>query len=318
MSPAAGTTAMRVLVAVVLAFTLPLAGCLSDAPAAASLPTGEPSPQAEPLHPEGTPEFCLSEADSGLEPPFGPRPCDYWDEDFHEYVLYDLDTPVIDVVILPSAGPDAVDAAASRTSVQAWEDGIRAYAAPWFNASFEMNVYMVGKDVPTLDAVQDPEVVVLSTGARGVLGIGAEPKQMACTVIGGGEARFTYPEHRHGDVLVQAADCTGTGFTCFAINAGSTDTMDLYDLIAHEVGHCLGAGHVGDALDFRARYAPVEDIMSYQSNATQVHCVSTMNVRVLEGVYAHLLDQPEATWLPRDSYYAMSPLDYQQVPCPNP
>lgn len=311
----------RLLLALALALAAPLSGCLSGPAASdAEIPSqGEASPQAQSLHPEGTPEFCLSEADSGLEPPFGPRPCDYWDEDFHEYVVYDLDTAVIDVVIIPSAGPDAVEASASRMSVQAWEDGIRAYAAPWFNASFEMNVYMVGQDVPSLDAVQDPEVVVMSSGLFGILGIGAEPKQMGCLILSeGGETRFQYPEHRHGDVLVQASDCTGTGFTCFALNAGGSDLNGLYDLIAHEVGHCLGAGHVGDALDFRARFAPVEDIMSYQSNATQVHCVSTMNVRVLEGVYAHLLDQPEETWLPRNSYYAMSPLDYDQVTCENP
>ncbi len=311
---------MRILLAVALALALPLAGCLSDsqAPPATGQEPQAASPKAQPLHPEGTPEFCVSEQDSGLAPPFE-RPCDYWDEDFHEYVVYDLDTPVIDVVILPSAGPDAVGAAASRMSVQAWEDGIRAYASPWFNASFEMNVYMVGQDVPSLDAVVDPEVVVVSAGVLGIFGIGAEPKQLGCMMLSeGGEARFTYPEHRHGNVLVQAADCTGTGFTCFAINVGGAGLNELYDLIAHEVGHCLGAGHVGDALDFRSRYAPAEDIMSYQSNATQVHCVSSMNVRVLEGVYAHLLDQPEETWLPAGSYYAMSPLDYKQVQCPNP
>jgi hypothetical protein len=311
---------MRLPAALAVALLLPLAGCLSDpaAPPAAGEEPTQPPVQAEPLHPEGTPEFCESESDSGLAPPFD-RPCDFWDEDFHEYVVYDLDTTVIDVVILPSAGPDAVGSAASRMSVQAWEDGIRAYAAPWFNASFEMNVYMVGQDVPSLDAVVDPEVVVLSTGLLGIFGIGAEPKQMLCQSIGeGGEALRVYPEHRHGDVLVQAADCTGAGFVCYAINVGGTDLNALYDLIAHEVGHCLGAGHVGDALDFRARYAPVEDIMSYQNDPAQVHCVSTLNVRVLEGVYAHLLDQPEETWLPAGSFLPMSPLDYEQVECPNP
>lgn len=311
---------MKALVAIALALALPLAGCLSDPsdPPAAEQEPAQPSTPAQPLHPEGTPEFCESEADSGLAPPFA-RPCDYWDEDYHEYVVYDLDTTVIDVVILPSAGPDAVGSAASRMSVQAWEDGIRAYAQPWFNESFEMNVYMVGQDIPSLDAVQDPEIVVLSTGAEGIFGIGAEPKQMVCSsFVEGGATRHAYPEHRHGDVLVRAADCTGTGFTCYAINVGGSDLNALYDLIAHEVGHCLGVGHVGDALDFRSRYAPVQDIMSYQNDPAQVHCVSTMNVRVLEGVYAHLLDQPEELRLPAGSYYAMSPLDYKQVECPNP
>jgi predicted metalloprotease len=89
-------------------------------------------------------------------------------------------------------------------------------------------------------------------------------------------------------------------------------------VIAHEVGHCLGVGHVGDALDFRARYAPVPDIMSYDFNPEQVGCVSNLNVRTLEGVYAHLLGRPESEWLPRESFNSMDPLDYMQVECANP
>lgn len=301
---------MRSLVAVAVALiVLPLAGCLSSGPEAAAdvTPQGDSPTAPAPLHPEGTPEFCASE-----------DACDFWDEDYHEYVVYDLDTTVLDIVILPSAGMDAVGLAASRRSVEAWEEGIRALAQPWFNASFEMNVYVVGQDIPDLAAVQDPEIVVVSTGVGQdtLLGIGLEPKQIACVLREGPDV---YPVHAHHGMEIRAAsDCTGTGFTCFALNFAGIDQYDLYDLIAHEVGHCLGVGHVGDALDFRSRFAPLEDIMSYQSNSTQVHCVSTMNVRVLEGVYAHLLDQPEEMWLPRGSYYTMSPLDYAQVECANP
>lgn len=310
---------MRTLLSVLAIFVLPLAGCLDGG---ADSPGTEPtSPSSRPpaaLHPEGTPEFCESEEVGIPSGPFASE-CMFWDEEFHEFVVYDLDTTVIDVVIVPSVGPDAVGMAASRRSVEAWEEGIRAYASPWFNASFEMNIFVVGQDIPSLDAIQDPEIVVVSSGSEGLLGIGLEPKQLGCQLIQeGGEAAFEYPVHSHRGVEVRAADCTGTGFTCFALNFGSSDLRDLYDLIAHEVGHCLGVGHVGDALDFRARFAPIEDIMSYQSNATQVHCVSNLNVRVLEGVYAHLLEQPEEMWLPRGSYYAMSPLDYQRTTCANP
>lgn len=294
--------------AVVALLVLPLAGCLSGEDLAADSQPQSPSvPAPPPLHPEGTREFCDDEAS-----------CDYWDDDYHEFVVYDLDTTVLDVVILPPAGPLVEGLAVSRLAVQQWEDGIRAFAAPWFNGSFEVNVYAVGIDVPSLDAVQDPEIVVASTAAEFLIGIGLEPKQIGCILVDGGEAVREYPVHRHPGGEVRAMDCTGTGFTCFALNVGGLGPYGLYDLIAHEVGHCLGAGHVGDALDFRSRYAPVEDIMSYQNNATQVHCVSSLNVRVLEGVYAHLLDQPEEVRLPRGSFYAMSPLDYRQAPCANP
>ncbi|MFA5944197.1 MAG: reprolysin-like metallopeptidase [Candidatus Thermoplasmatota archaeon] len=303
---------MRTLVALLALAILPLAGCLEGSDPAADAEPTAPSPQAPaPIHPEGTPEFCVDE-----------DTCTFWDEDFHEFVVYDLDTTVIDVLIVPPAG-NAVDGiAASQMAVQAWEDGIRAFAAPWFNDSFEMNVYVVGVDVPDASAVQDPEIVVLTASAAPstIVGIGLEPKQLACAVLAdGGDARELYPVHSHDGMSIVAADCTGTGFTCFANNVGAAlDMINLYDLIAHEVGHCLGGGHVGDALDFSARYAPTEDIMSYQNNATQVHCVSNLNVRVLEGVYAHLLEQPEELWLPRGSFYAMSPLDYERTTCANP
>lgn len=253
------------------------------------------------------PQFCADEAS-----------CDFWDDQYHQYVVYDLDTTVIDVLIVPPAGGDGTDQLeASRQAVQAWSDGIEELGQAWFTENFTMNVYAVGVDVPSIDALQDPEIIVISTSAAGLVGIGLEPKQLGCQIIGEGLVE-DYGGHYHDGNWIGAADCTGTGFTCFAINVGAMDTRGLYDLIAHEVGHCLGAGHVGDALDFRARYAPVEDIMSYQDNPEQVHCVSNMNVRNLEGVYAHLLDRPADEWLPRGSYMPFDILDYSQVECDNP
>lgn len=284
-----------------------LAGCIDATPAALDTATDAAAAERRAAFLDGHPEFC--EGEDG---------CDYWDDLYHQYVVYDLDTTVIDVVIVPPAGmttPEQVET--SRLAVQAWSDGIEALGAAWFVENFTMNVYAVGVDVPSLDAVADPEIVVLSTSARGVLGIGLEPKQVGCVLLGE-VPRADLGGHAHAGGYVTAQDCTGLGFTCFAVNLGGADPRGLYDLIAHEVGHCLGAGHVGDALDFRARYAPVEDIMSYQDNPEHVHCVSNMDVRNLEGVYAHLLGRPEEEWLPRGSYMPFDPLDYSQVACENP
>jgi hypothetical protein len=297
---------MRALLVAFLLSVGGLAGCL-NVPAADVGSASADAASADGFSLAGHPEFCESE-----------EACDFWDDEYHQYVVYDLDTTVIDVVIVPPAGmttPDQI--ATSRLAVQAWSDGIEALGQSWFTDAFEMNVYAVGIDIPSIDAVSDPEIIVISTSAQGILGIGLEPKQIGCILLGE-ETLTDYGGHAHRGGYVTASDCTGIGFTCFAINLAGTDPRGLYDLIAHEVGHCLGAGHVGDALDFRARYAPVEDIMSYQDNPEQVHCVSNMNVRNLEGVYAHLLDRPEEEWLPRGSYMAFSPADYMQVACENP
>ncbi|MEK6985454.1 MAG: hypothetical protein AABX89_03605 [Candidatus Thermoplasmatota archaeon] len=315
---------MRSIAVALLLLLALLAGCATKAPAdptaaaepAAAEPVTEEQAFAaqEPAAQEaanngtleGAREFCESADD-----------CTYWDNLYHQYVVYDLDTTTIDVVLVPPVGaPDQI--AAQRLAVQQWADGIEALAAPWFRDAFQVNVYAVGVDIPSIDAVSDPEVVVISTSAVGLVGIGLEPKQLACQIIEGGAMRADYGGHSHDGNEVFAVDCTGTGFVCFALNVGGADAFALYDLVAHEVGHCLGAGHVGDALDFRARYAPVEDIMSYQNNATKVHCVSNMNVRVLEGVYGHLLGRHPDDLLPRGSYFPFPPALYKQAECANP
>ncbi len=310
---------MRSMILVAVLVAAALAGCLGDE-LSNGPDGGDPDAADEQALQEflaDHPEFCESEDDSGLEEPFD-GPCDFWDDEYHEFVVYDLDTVVFDMVVMPPAGastPEHIET--SRMAAQAWRDGILEYAEPWLAEHFEINVYAVGVDIPSVDAIADPDIVVVSTAAVGFAGIGLEPKQLGCQILGE-ETLHEHGGHEHGANRVFAEDCTGIGFTCFAINGGDVETHSLYDLIAHEIGHCLGAGHVGDALDFRARYAPVTDIMSYDFAKEQVNCVSNMNVRTLEGVYAHLLDRPEEEHLPRGSYFHMNPLEYENVACENP
>lgn len=314
---------MRVHLLVLTLVAATLAGCLSgenlqDDPAGSGqddLAKEEARAQELEAFLVDHPEFCVSEQEGGG---LFDAPCDFWDDEYHQFVVYNVDTYEFDMVVLPPAGvtaPDYIET--SRMAAQGWSDGIMEYAEPWFAEHFELNVHAVGVDIPTVDAITDPDIVVISTAAMGLAGIGLEPKQFGCQILGQETVEELWG-HTHGPHQIFAEDCTGIGFTCFAINAGDIDTHSLYDLIAHEIGHCLGIGHVGDALDFRARYAPVTDIMSYDFAKEQVNCVSNMNVRTLEGVLAHLLDRPEEEHLPRGSFYHMNPLDYENVDCTNP
>ncbi len=252
------------------------------------------------------PTFCTMES-----------ACKFWDDMYHERVVYDLDTTVLDIVIVPPFNaPNDQTSAASRLAVQAWADGIQALGAPWLANNLTLNLYVVGEDVPSLAAVEDPEIVVISASVTLTNGIGLEPVQAGCYELGQlVEAELGGHEHDGNRIFAQT--CAETEFTCFAINVGEPDNIALQDLIAHEVGHCLGIGHVGDALDFSARYAPISDIMSYQNDPEHVHCVSSMNVRTLEGVYAHLLDRPKSEWMPAHTYVETNPLDYASVDCEN-
>lgn len=308
---------MRVAILILTAMVLG-AGCVAqsgslDPAAGDASPTGRGSPSSDGstnvLRDE--PQFC-DEEDG----------CMFWDESYHEYVLYNVDTPVLDVLIVPSASANsASDTAVMKAAVEAWGAGVQDLGQSWFADGFVLNVYVLGQDSPPQSALTDPEIVVLAAEYNPfvLLGIGLEPKQTVCSVFGEQTLR-AYPTHAHGGMEVQAADCTGLGFTCFAVNTNFLfgDDVWLYDLVSHEFGHCLGLGHVGDALDFRAKRVPVQDIMSYQHDDSQVHCVSTLNMRVLEALYAPLLGETVPTPLEAGDYYTMAKSAYSHVNCANP
>jgi hypothetical protein len=296
------------------------AGCLdpTGTELADPVPTGEADPAA--TYPfGGMTEFCLDN-----------ETCDFWDLQFHEGAVYEMDSLVLDAVVMPVPGADPAAATmTARMATAAWQN-VTLLAQPWFAESFRLNTYAVGIDVPSADAVSDPEIVVVSEAGQRSTSIGLNAEQLACSVVGGSQALApavpgslatkVYPVHEHDGMAIVAAECVTGGFRCAALNfAGALGgSNSLYDLVAHEVGHCLGASHVGDALDFNARYVPVADIMAYADNPSRVSCPSSLNARVLEGIYAHLAEQPVPDWLEGGGYYAMDPWEYVQVECPLP
>lgn len=290
-----------------------LAGCVQ--------PTADPIDTSSDVIPSGGGPGPVGEEDD--EPVFceSEDECDFYDDDHHEYVLYDVDSVVLDVLIVPSASADhAEDTVVLKAAVDAWAAGIQELGSPWFATNLTINAYVLGKDSPPQEAVSDPEIVVLAAEYNPVLlfGIGLEPKQLGCAVLGQETVR-AYEAHAHDGMRVLASDCSGAGFVCFAVNTNFLNGSPVYlqDLVAHEFGHCLGAGHVGDALDFKAKRVPVQDIMSYQHDDEQVHCVSNLNVRLLEALYAPLLgvevDQPVSA----GDFYVMPRGEYAHVACAN-
>ena len=240
--------------------------------------------------------------------------CDFWDSSYHEYILYEVDTAQVDILVVPPASPFATrDLATVDLALDQWRSGIQQLADPWFAAGFSLDDYTLGVDIPTAEALSDPEILVLTAEYNPVLlfGIGLQTPLGLCVAQ---EEAF----HQHGPWASTMASCETGGQTCLAINTNFLlgGEVQMHDLVAHEVGHCLGIGHVGDALDFSAKTVPLDDIMSYQHDPDQVHCVSTLNVKSLQGVYAGLLGQP-GQLLPGD-YYTMAPSAYAQADCSNP
>jgi hypothetical protein len=296
------------------------AGCLDTSVSDPGPSTPDPDPSPEASYPfGGMTEFCLDN-----------ETCDFWDQQFHEGAVYVLDTLVLEAVVLPVPGADPMASTlTARMATATWQN-VTALAEPWFAQAFQLHTYAVGIDIPTTDAVTDPEIVVVSEAGQRSTSIGLNAEQIACSVFGGSGlaapfvpgslATKVYPVHEHDGMAIFAAECITGGFRCVALNFSGAlgGSHALYDLVAHEVGHCLGASHVGDALDFNARYVPEADIMAYADNPSRVSCPSSLNARVLEGIYAHLADQPVPEWLQAGGYYAMDPWDYVQVDCPLP
>src|SRR5687767_12443049 len=102
--------------------------------------------------------------------------CEFWDANYHEYVLYKVDDTKVDVIVYPPASAYAYrDSTTARLAIQGWEDGIQALGATWFKTGIQINIYVVGQDlVIPADALEDPEISVVISEHNPVLlfGIG--------------------------------------------------------------------------------------------------------------------------------------------------
>jgi len=176
----------------------------------------------------------------------------------------------------------------------------------------------------------DPEIIVISSNPVGGIGIGIDPLDFNSQLLeifgleGAGQGAchdiqnpFDFSQwaalpgfddhHGMNTGTYYEEDCDGAGGNvCFAVNGAIDPTpgMDvdydnpavnlpfgLFNLVAHEVGHCLTLGHVGDALDHTSKNVPTYDIMAYTDDPVgMTKCVSTLDVEVFATWMSQYID----------------------------
>ena len=215
-----------------------------------------------------------------------------------------LDSPQIDVLILaPLSEPERTIRLAQQ-SIDMWEGGIKMLSEDmgldWLAEGLDFHIAVDRIDPAgdnggefTTYPIIDPEIVIV-TGVNpvGSLGIGttAPVRFTGCHGISNPfdleawEALPGYDSHHEDRGGIYTEDCDGGGGDiCYAVNT-TTDTsvvgggFSMFDLISHEVGHCLSVGHVGDGAEGGWGGLPPDDIMAYDEGVDGAKCVSTLNV----------------------------------------
>lgn len=219
-----------------------------------------------------------------------------------------LDSPKIDVVVAAPVSPTVErDLRVMTQSVEMWAGGIDYLAdemdMPWLrDVEFRISSQVLEGEIEDVNLV-DPEIVVLATNPVGGIGIGIDPVSFVgelgildgegapCTGIPepldfGSWLELEGFDQHHDRSGTYVEDCGGAGGNvCFAVNGaidpvpGTTDVFGLFDLVSHEVGHCLTVGHVGDGAEGSWGVVPTNDIMSYSEDPPGMSkCVSTLDV----------------------------------------
>lgn len=288
-----------------------------------------------------------------------------------------LDSPVIDVLLVVPASPYAErDLRAMHQVVDMYDAGIKYIADQegmgWLAHGLEFHVTPMVLDPATGTGgefttypIVDPEIVVfrgnpffVPVGLGAILGIGIDP--LAGIVEGpchGIQNPFDFEywenldgfdSHHDGRSGTYTEDCDGAGGNvCFSVNGGLEPLpgadlfgINVFDLVAHEIGHCLRLGHVGDAgTEFSATNAPLADIMSYAERSFR-KCVSSLDVETFAVAMSPFLDvngdgevsapdqvyyndhighqgSPFQVQHPDDHYYASSTGDAKDCPQPD-
>ncbi|MCW2680595.1 MAG: hypothetical protein JWM62_1996 [Frankiales bacterium] len=171
--------------------------------------------------------------------------------------------------------------------------------------------------------IVDPEIVVVASNPVGGIGIGIDPVDFTDDIAKAGFGTSTggqglchgipnladvedwqalpgFDSHHEAREGVYNEDCGGSGGNiCFAVNGAidptpgpAEDLFSLFDLVSHEVGHCLSIGHVGDGAEGSWGGLASNDIMAYDTDPVAANkCVSSLDVEAIATRMSRYLDR---------------------------
>ena len=161
--------------------------------------------------------------------------------------------------------------AALTQAIADWQKAIRTFGSRSLR-QLKLNVYVLGRDVPPLSALQRPEIL------------------------------FTWDETK----LTILGVSTRTGDTpCVVSNSmlalNSFSAPDMYNIAGHEFGHCLGIDHATGSRGIQRDilFATYNQPIGHEGN--ELRCMSNLNVRTLELVYDGR-DSPASASIPASEY----------------
>lgn len=234
-------------------------------------------------------------------------------------------------IVVPASPTAERDMRIVRQAIESWEGGLDVLAErmglDWLADGLDFHVSLDVID-PTGDSggefttypLYDPEIVVIASNPAGGIGIGIDPVDFSGQILeifgapdsdeapchgvanpfdmDAWEAVPGFDSHHDQRGGTYVEDCGGAGGNvCFAVNGaidpvpGQTDLFSLYDLVMHEVGHCLTLGHVGDGAEGDWGPVPTTDIMAYSYDPPGMNkCVSTLNVEAFALQMSKYLD----------------------------
>lgn len=225
------------------------------------------------------------------------------DTRYNQPVWFTWEKAVLDVIIVPpnhgqivngygalgGANPNELNPYANsylraiESSVADWDRGVLQFGAAWLQSGLVTNVYVAGRDAIPDQALRNPEIVIFTDEAKGpILGVAVSTRPC----------------------LVDNSKFFITSYTY----------ADMYNINGQEYGHCLGLEHVGGGP--KGDQVIAHDVMNgtYADNpgsvGTHLHCVSNLNVKGLEQVFAGSLGQGAG-----GKTVYMDPSQYQKIRC---